>query len=446
MIVTKIIYGPFKPLLFTALSLSILTSSTLAQALTTLPDPSDFLSLQQAEHMALTDEPGMNGQHWQAKSKLESAIAEGQLPDPKLQLGLLNLPTDTFDFDQEAMTQLKISYMQQFPAGDTLELKQQKIRIESELIKSNMSKRKLDILKKVRLAYLEAYYWERAKETILQNKELFNQLLEIVQSLFSVGRNDQQDLIRSQLELSRLDDRLSKIEQKINAQRTRLARWTGETGQFKPLAASLPELAKLPQQQDLENLSSKLLTHPEIIKIDRQIEIKRKDIQLVDESLKSGIGLNVSYSYRDDTQTGLDRADFISAAVTIDLPFFSENRQDKKRLATEHDYQALKNLRNALLRRLMAEFQQYTEDEQLLTKRYQLYSEILLPQSRQQSQASLLAYQSDRGNFSDVIRAYMDNLNANLDERRIATDIQKARAQLLYLIPESNPDFPLVRP
>lgn len=426
--------------------ITALMASSMVCAQTTLPSPSDFLTLQQAEQMALDDEPGLLSQRWQARSKLENAVAEGQLPDPKLQLGLLNVPTDTFDFDQEAMTQLKISYMQQFPAGDTLEYKQQKSRIQSELINSKMATRQLDILKKVRLAYLEAYYWERARETILQNKALFNQLLEIVQSLFSVGRNDQQDLIRSQLELSRLDDRVTKIEQKINEQRTRLARWTGESGQFKPLAAFLPELIQLPAQDDSQSLANVLLLHPEIVQIDRQIEIKRKDIQLVNESLKSGIGLNVSYSYRDETQTGVDRADFISAAVTFDLPLFSENRQDRKRLAGEHDYQALKNSRNALLRRLIAEFRQYQQDEQLLTKRYQLYTRLLLPQSSQQSQASLLAYQSDRGNFSDVIRAYMDNLDANLDERRIATDIQKTRAQLLYLMPGTNPTLPTVNP
>lgn len=422
-----------------ALAFSALLLITPVYAQTTLPGPSDFLTLQQAENMALTDEPGLISQQWLIKSKLESAVAEGQLPDPKLQLGLLNVPTDTFDFDQEAVTQLKVSYMQQFPAGDTLSLKRQKSETQSEIIKSKILARQLDILKKVRLAYLESYYWEQARDTILQNRTLFSQLIEIVQSLFSVGRNDQQDLIRAQLELSRLDDRLVKINQKINVQRTQLARWTGETGRYKPIAEYLPELSVTSLPEDLEESTSRLLSHPEIIQIDREIELKRKDIQLVNESLKSGYGLNISYSYRDDTPTGVERADFISAAVTFDLPFFSENRQDKKRLAKEHDYQALKNSRQVQLRRLMAEYQQYYEDEALLTQRYELYRDLLLPQSRQQSQASLLAYQSDRGSFSDVIRAYMDNLNAKLDERRIATDIQKARAQLLYLLPDNTP-------
>jgi outer membrane protein TolC len=422
-----------------ALGLAMLLSLSTVYAQTTLPEPSDYLTLQQAEHMALTDEPGLVSQQWLMKSRLESAVAEGQLSDPKIQLGLLNMPTDTFDFDQEPVTQLRVSYIQQFPSGDTLALKQQKSETESEVIKSKMLARKLDILKKVRLTYLESFYWERARDTILQNRSLFSQLIDIVQSLFSVGRNDQQDLIRAQLELSRLDDRLVKINQNINVQRTQLARWTGESGRYKAIAEYLPEFAITSPSEDTEEITSRLLPHPEIAQLDREIELKRKDIQLVNESLKTGYGLNISYSYRDDTPTGVERADFISAAVTFDLPFFSENRQDRKRLAREHEYQALKNSRQALLRRLITEYQQYYQDEQLLTQRYQLYRDQLLPQSGQQSEAALLAYQSDRGTFSDVIRAYIDNLNAKLDERRIATDIQKARAQLLYLSPDIIP-------
>ena len=70
-------------------------------------------------------------------------------------------------------------------------------------------------------------------------------------------------------------------------------------------------------------------------------------------------------------------------------------------------------------------------------KRQQLFTTELLPKSRQQSQASLLAYQSDRGSFSDVMKSYMDELNTQLEERRISIDILKTRAQLFYLLPES---------
>ncbi|RKZ97683.1 MAG: transporter [Gammaproteobacteria bacterium] len=390
------------------------------------------LTLEQAEKMALVDEPGIISQQWQMQSLSDQSIADGQLMDPKLQVGLNNLPTDTFEFDQENMTQFKVGIMQQFPSGDSLNIKQQKTQKQSELFLSQISDRKLSIIKEVRLTYFEIYYWEKARKTIKQNKRFFSQLVEIVQSMFSVGRNNQQDLIRAQLELSRLDDRLVKITQKINTQRSKLSRWIGAQNSAQALTTQLPVLSIPAISDDFETLSQLFYAHPKILGIDKKLEISRKDIELVKESYKPGWALNVGYGYRDNMPNGGKRADFLSAGVTIDLPLFTANRQDKKLLAKEHSYQSLKDKRVAMLRQLVANLQQEVASEEQLQNRHQLYNNLLLPQARQQTQASLLAYQSDQGDFADVMRAYIDDLNVKLDERRIAVDHLQSKAKILY--------------
>ena len=391
-----------------------------------------MLTLEQAEQIALIDEPGIMSQQWQAQSLSEQSIADGQLMDPKLQIGLSNMPTDTFEFDQENMTQFKVGIVQQFPSGDTLNIKQQKTQKQSELIQSRISERKLIIIKDIRLTFLEIYYWEQAKKTINKNKRLFSQLVNIVQSMFSVGRNNQQDLIRAQLELSRLDVRLTKITQKVNTQRSKLSRWLGAQKSSLPLASKLPELSIPVLSDDFETLSQLFYSHPKIQEVDKKMEISRKDIDLAKESYKPGWGLNVSYGYRDNKPNGMKRSDFLSAGVTIDLPLFTANRQDKKLLAKEHSYQSLKDKRVELLRQLVADLQEEAANEEQLHNRHQLYNNLLLPQAKQQAQASLLAYQSDQGDFADVMRAYIYELNANLDERRIAVDHLQSKAKILY--------------
>ncbi len=393
---------------------------------------SPVLTLADAETIALADEPGIISQQWQMQSLSEQSIADGQLMDPKLQLGLANMPTDSFEFDQENMTQLKLGIIQQFPSGDSLNIKQQRTQKQSELFLSKISERKLSIIKEVRLTYFEIYYWEQAKTTISQNKRFFSQLVDIVQSMFSVGKNNQQDLIRAQLELSRLDDRIVKITQKINTQRSKFSRWIGSEKSMLALTTALPTLSIPELSDDFETLSQLFYNHPKIQEIDKQIEISRKDIELVKESYKPGWALNVGYAYRDDNPNGNNRSDFVSAGVTIDLPLFTANRQDKKLLSKEHKLQALKDKRIELLRNLVSALQQQVASEEQLMNRHQLYIKLLLPQAKQQTEASLLAYQSDRGDFADVMRAYIDDLNVKLDERRIAVDHLQTRAKILY--------------
>ncbi len=417
--------------------IAILVGIHLIYAPVTFSSP--VLTLEQAEQQALLDEPGIISQQWQMQSLSEQAIADGQLMDPKLQVGLNNLPTDSFNFDQENMTQFKVAIMQQFPSGNSLDIKQQKTRKQSELIETTIANRKLTITKEVRLTYFEIYYWEQAKKTVTQNKRFFTQLVSIVQSMFSVGRNNQQDLIRAQLELSRLDDRITKITQKVNTQRSKLSRWIGSENSRLSLSKNLPELTIPILSDNFETLSPLFYQHPRIKEIDKKLEISRKDIQLAKESYKPGWALNFGYGYRDNNPNGMKRADFVSAGVTIDLPLFTANRQDKKLLAKEHSYQSLKDKRIALLRQLVSALQQELAIEEQLFKRHQLYHRLLLPQARQQTQASLLAYQSDRGDFADVMRAYIDDLNVKLDERRIAVDHLQSKARILYFASSFNP-------
>ncbi|RTZ59092.1 MAG: transporter, partial [Gammaproteobacteria bacterium] len=73
-----------------------------------------------------------------------------------------------------------------------------------------------------------------------------------------------------------------------------------------------------------------------------------------------------------------------------------------------------------------------------LKKRQELYRKLLLPQAKQQAQAALLAYQSDRGDFADVMRAYIDDLNTRLDQQRIDVDRLKAKANILYFVPAAG--------
>ncbi len=396
------------------------------------------LTLAQAEKMALVDEPGIVSQQWQMESLSAQSIADGQLNDPKLQVILNNLPTDTFEFDQENMTQFKVGIIQQFPSGDSLNIRQQKTRKQSELLLSKISDRKLSIIKEVRLTYFEIYYWEKAKKTIKQNKQFFSQLVDIVQSMFSVGRNNQQDLIRAQLELSRLDDRIVKITQNINTQRSKLSRWIGAQNSSQTLATQLPALSIPVISDDFETLSQHFFSHPKILEIDKKMEISRKDIELAKESYKPGWALNVGYGYRDNNPNGTKRADFLTAGVTMDIPLFTANRQDKKLLAKEHRYQSLKDTRVEMLRQLVANLQQEAANEEQLQNRHQLYNNLILPQAGQQTQASLVAYQSDRGDFADVMRAYIDDLNARLDERRIAVDHLQSKARILYFTSSFN--------
>ena len=398
----------------------------------------EVLTLKKAEYLALQNEPGIMGLDAKTRAMMQQSVAAGELMDPKLQLGLLNLPTDTFDFDQEPMTQFKVGYTQQFPSGDSRELKRDKAVSQSQQFQHQIEERKRQLLTQVRLSYLETLYWEQARETVRQNRQLVSQLSEFVQSQFSVGRTNQFEFITVQQRLSKLDDQLTQIEQNISGERYRLSEWVGEQSNELPLSAGLPVFGQVSAAQlDLEQINLLIAQHPKIQQINNQIDVSRKDLELIRESEKPGWALNVSYAYRDDAPDGTDRADFFSAMVTLDLPLFTANRQGKQQEAQQYEVKASQLQRDAMLRKLRSEVLRLKTNLELSQQRDALYRDTLVLQAEQRSQAALQSYQSGSGGFADVMQAYMDALNIQLEQKRIQIDSLKSRARLLYFLQAS---------
>jgi outer membrane protein TolC len=79
--------------------------------------------------------------------------------------------------------------------------------------------------------------------------------------------------------------------------------------------------------------------------------------------------------------------------------------------------------------RLEAEFARWHD----LSRRIVLYEERILVQARDHAQAALLAYQSDRGDFADVMRGYIDDLNTRIEFIRLQVERAQSYAMLANL-------------
>ncbi len=85
-----------------------------------------FLSLAEAERLALADEPGRRALEVRAEALGGEALAAEALPAPTLRLGLNNYPIERGDFSTEGMTSAGLTYRQAFPPGDVRQLRRER--------------------------------------------------------------------------------------------------------------------------------------------------------------------------------------------------------------------------------------------------------------------------------------------------------------------------------
>ena len=388
------------------------------------------LTIAEAEDLARAGEPGQLALLAQAEAMQERAIVAGELPDPVLRVGMANYPIESGSFSTEGMTQAQLGLRQTFPAGDTRAFSAAKFGSLATQMGENAELRSRDVLTAVRNAWLDLYYWEQAHQRLVESRPFFADLATITRSLYAVGRKSQQDVLRADLELSRLDDRLIEIERRRSAARAALGEWIGPDA-ARPVADKLPGWSQVPL---LESLQGTLPEHPLLRAADAGIDAREAGVSLAEQRSKPTWALDVGYSYREGSlPSGQPRSDFVSMAVTVGLPFFSKKSVDSTLSAALHERSAAKFSREKMLRSLSSRLAaQYARWEDL-NRRVALYDSHILDQARENAEASMLAYQSDKGDFADVMRAYVDDLNTRIDHVRLQVERAKSYAALANL-------------
>ena len=148
------------------------------------------LTLQEAESLALSDEPGQNSYLSHAEALREESVAGGQLPDPTMRIGLANFPIQSGGFSTEGMTQAQLAVRQVFPGGDTRQLTSDKYQSLALEMMHMADGRGREVLTNVRTSWLETYYWREAHVITVYSRPFFDDLVTITRSLYAVGRKN----------------------------------------------------------------------------------------------------------------------------------------------------------------------------------------------------------------------------------------------------------------
>ena len=183
-----------------------------------------------------------------------------------------------------------------------------------------------------------------------------------------------------------------------------------------------------------EWITQLLLNHPKILTLEQKITATGTGVELAKQKYKPQWGINVSYGYRDDDELGNDRSDFFSFGVSFDVPLFKSSRQDQQVRAAQANESAVKTEKTLALRSMRASFEAAHARLQRLDQRKVLYENRLLQEIHDQAEASLTAYTNDAGDFAEVVRARIAELNANIDFLNINIDRLKTIVELDYFL------------
>lgn len=417
------------------------------------------LSLQVALRLAIQHDPWLQSSKLREQAILDTSEAVNTLPNPIVSIGLANLPTNGFAYDQEPMTQLKAGISQQFPRGRSIAIQRQQLTELAQQHPLLREDRKAKVMVQVSSLWLEVYRAQQTVSLIENDRALFEQLADIVQASYSsaVGKVRQQDIVRAQLELTRLEDRLNTLMSQKEEAGGALLQWLNNGNEWSALSNAFAQHRRVdalaPDLLDLRSnaiailktseqavLAQMLAEHPSILAITQRVIAGGSSVELAKQAYQAQWGINASYAYRADDPLGRSRADFVSLGISVDVPLFTQSSQDRRVAAAVKEAQAIKTDKLLAIRTLLSQLQSTWSRYQRLQTRQRIYVDNILVQTSEQAETSLTAYTHDDGNFSEVVRARIDDLNARIDALNIHVDLLKTQVELNYFFAKRSGD------
>jgi outer membrane protein TolC len=135
------------------------------------------------------------------ESLKEKIPLAGSLDDPRLGFAILNLPTDTFSFEQEAMTQKQIFIAQKIPWFGKLSLRSQRTALKAMRQQAILEAKRLELTREIATAYYQLGFVAESLEINERLTNIIDQLIAVAETRYATGRGLQQDVLQAQVEL-----------------------------------------------------------------------------------------------------------------------------------------------------------------------------------------------------------------------------------------------------
>jgi cobalt-zinc-cadmium efflux system outer membrane protein len=405
----------------TAVAFPLLSSRIAAQVVTP-----DTLTLAAATSLALKANPMLLASRFAADAAAQRVGPAGTLPDPQLQFGLMNRMVSQFGSTMDPMTMNQVQLMQMLPWPGKLGSARRAAEHTAVAARADAEDQTLMLAAQVRMAYYEVASADRSLDVMRRTQGLLRDFLQVSTTMYAVGSAVQQDVLRAQVEVARMGEDITRMEQERVAMAARLNALLGREAGIPVPAVELPEPADEPPPVD--SLIARALTRrPALRAGTERVAAANATLAGARRELYPDLQVGVAYQSRPAYDN------MISLMVGISLPIFAGARQlpMRRQMAAMRDMSAaeLLNLRNETIARIVETRARAVRDRDLA----QLYRSSILPQARGAVQAALGSYRVGQVSFMQLVDNQMTVNQYEIETIRLLADYQQAVGDLIAL-------------
>jgi outer membrane protein TolC len=346
----------------------------------------------------------------------------GVLPDPTLTVSWMGNPVPFEVMDNDPSSYRGLTVMQMVPLGGKRELQREVARKDVAVEEVSESAAQRTLVTEARAAFFDYYYYGKALDITARNQQKLEQLADITEARYRVGKAMQQDVLRARLEVSMLLQRTAVLQQQRLTAAARINTMMGRTAGA-PLAAAVePAASSLPTVEALGPVAE-----ANDLMLAREARMGERESAALALSRKDGTpDLNIGYMYQQ--RTGLP--DMHGMQFTVNLPSFHRERLRQEVAEGVLRVHAAKQGEQARRLELSYELQQSYSAAQTAKQMIDLYDQAILPQAELARDSAQASYTVGNVDFLTVLSSYTAIYSYELDYHRQRADYEIAIARI----------------
>ncbi|MHC4214572.1 MAG: TolC family protein [Planctomycetota bacterium] len=402
---------------FAAIIAFVSITPVLAETSATTNEPNTPVTLKQYLQQAALNNAGLKAAFENFKSAAEQIPQARSLPDPKLTYSYFITEVET----RVGPQQHKLGIMQTFPWFGEIEARTDAAAAQAQAARKIYEATKLKLFFETKDAFYEYAFLSRAIAIAKENLNLIQHFEQVARTKYATATAGHPDVVRSQIELAQLDDKVKSLEQLRKPHSARLdAVLNRKRDNIPPWPQNIEHHTINIDQNKLKEIL--LQNNPELSALDLQAQSAKSKVKLANKKSYPDLGVGLDWIDTGERSGVRDSGtDPIVLMFSMNLPIWRKNYKAAQ-------LQAQANLRKITSKRVQAQNNLLARSQQALydfddsARKIKLYKNVLTPKAEQLLAVSESAYRAGSIDFLSLIDAQRTLLAYQLTYERALTD------------------------
>lgn len=361
-------------------------------------------------------------QGYQAATHVAGQVSA--LPDTQVMVQhfAVGSPRPFAGYSNSEFAYIGLGASQEIPYPGKRGLRAQVANQEAEARRFQADSARRSVVDQLKAAYFHLAYLQETLGILERNDEVLRDVQEITESRYSVGQGNQQEVLKAQLQHTKILQEITMHHREVGQMQAQLKQLLNRTQDgpdiqtvplaLRPISYTASQLMELAKQQNPDIQAQQQM----VKQSDSQVELSRKEFRP---------DFNVQYMWQ---HTNGDTRDYYMATFGINLP--NRGRRKAELAQAEANREQAKRMLEAEQQRRLAEVQDQFVVAQTSAEQLKIYKEGLIPQSEATFRSAQAAYQSGKQDFETLLNSFLDVLGVEIRYQRELADHETALARL----------------